>query len=392
MYMTYMLDRRLRGRLASSKKHILLLGPRQVGKSTLVASLKPDRLVNLMNEDLHLAYAKDPSRFKREAMSLSRPSLIAVDEIQRVPALLNVIQALLDEGSPHRFVLTGSSARKLKRGGANLLPGRILLEHLFPLSYWELGSRFDLEKALQRGTLPGIYLDEKEGPEILASYGQVYLREEIRQEALTQNVGAYARFLDVAAEASGEWINYSKISNDTEIPKETIRRFFALLEDTLIAIRVPPFRPKRSHRRVSQRERFVFFDLGVRNALLGIHRGPLTSNEKGKLFEQWVLLQIVYYLHSEKKPWRLSSYRTDAGAEVDIILETPAHLWAIECKGGKNVAETDTRGLRSFGEIAHKPVKKYLVYHGTARQRFSQGETALPYQEFLNETLVRIKD
>lgn len=392
MYMTYMIDRRLRARLASSSKHILLLGPRQVGKSTLARSLKPNHIINLMDESLYLAYSKEPGRFKREMAALAKPNLVVLDEIQRVPALLNTVQLLLDEGIRHRFILTGSSARKLKRGGANLLPGRILLEHLDPLSFWELGTHFNLEKALRIGTLPGIYLDEKEGPEILASYGQVYLREEIQQEALTRNLGGYARFLDVAAEASGDWINYSKLASDCEIPKETIRRFFTLLEDTLIAFRIPPFRPKKTKRRISQRDRFVFFDLGVRNALLGIHRSSLSPIEKGKLFEQWILLQIVYYLHSEKKDWRISSYRTDSGAEVDIILDTGSRLFAIECKWGKNISENQMRGLRSFEEVEHKPLEKYLVYTGERRQRFSQGETALSYREFLENVLVRIKD
>jgi predicted AAA+ superfamily ATPase len=178
--------------------------------------------MNLMDDTLALGYAKDPARFRREMHAITRPSLILLDEIQRVPALLNMVQVLLDEGCPHRFLLTGSSARKLKRGQVNLLPGRIVMEYLDPLSVWELGDRLDVEKALRLGTLPGIYLDEREGAEVLATYGQVYLREEIQAEALTRNLGGYARFLDVVAEASGQWINYSKLAGDSEIPKETV--------------------------------------------------------------------------------------------------------------------------------------------------------------------------
>lgn len=390
--MTYVIDRRVRSRLEASSKNIILLGPRQVGKSTLAHSLHPDRVVNLMDEGLYLSYSKDPDRLKREMLALEKPALVVLDEIQRVPALLNTVQALLDEGIRHRFLLTGSSARKLKRGGANLLPGRVLLEYLDPLSFWELGSRFRLEKAIQIGTLPGVYTDEKEGPEILATYGQVYLRQEIRQEALTQNLGSYARFLDAAAEASGEWINYSKFASDCEIPKETIRRFFTLLEDTLLVFRIPHFRPKRTKRRVSQRDRFIFFDVGVRNALLGIHQGTLAPSEKGRLFEQWVLLQMIYYLRAEKKNWHVSSYRTDAGAEVDIVLETGGRLLAIECKLATSAAEHDMRGLRSFEEVAHKPVEKYLVNTGETRQRFSKKEIALSYKEFFEEILPKTKD
>jgi len=383
-----MLDRTLFARLKNSTKSILLLGPRQVGKSTLVQSLAPSKLINLMDENLYVSYLKEPARLKRELAGLQRPSLVAIDEIQRVPALLNMIQLLLDEGSKHRFLLTGSSARKLKRGHANLLPGRILMEHLDPLSFWELGEKFDLEKAILLGTLPGVYLEETQtASEILESYERIYLREEIQAEALTRNLGSYGRFLDLAAEASGQWINYSKISSDSEIPKETLRRFYSLLEDTLVAFRVEAFRPKISKRRVSQRERFVFFDLGVRNALLGIHKGTLSPIEKGSLFEQWIFLQMMTFNHANKKGWRISSFRTDTGAEVDWILDTGKRLIAVECKWGKNVSAHDWAGLKTFDQYATRPVKKYVVYTGSSVQQFTKVEIAVPYREFLADIL-----
>ena len=383
-----MLDRVLFARLKNSTKSVLLLGPRQVGKSTLIQALAPSKLINLMDENLYVSYLKEPARLKRELAGLQRPSLVAIDEIQRVPALLNMIQLLLDEGSKHRFLLTGSSARKLKRGHANLLPGRILLEHLGPLSFWELGEKFDLEKAILLGTLPGVYLEETQtAAEILESYGQIYLREEIQAEALTRNLGSYGRFLDLAAEASGQWINYSKISSDSEIPKETLRRFYSLLEDTLVAFRVEAFRPKISKRRVSQRERFVFFDLGVRNALLGIHKGPLSPIEKGSLFEQWMFLQMMTFNYASKKGWRISSFRTDTGAEVDWILDTGKRLIAVECKWGKHVSAHDWTGLKTFDQYATRSVKKYVVYTGSSAQQFTKTEIAVPYREFLEDIL-----
>ncbi len=380
--MTYMLDRITTERIIKKSNNILLLGARQVGKSTLARSLQPDFIVNLADEGLFLTYSKEPSRLKREVAALQKPSLILLDEIQRLPSLLNTVQALLDEGCRHRFFLTGSSARKLKRGGANLLPGRIVLEYLDPLSIWELGEQFNLEKNLQVGSLPGVYLNESEGAEILSSYTTVYLREEIQAEAIAKNIGAYARFLDVAAEASGEWINYSKLASDSEIPKETLRRFYSILEETLIAFRIPAFRPKKSARRVSQRDRIVFFDLGVRNAVLGLHRSTLSPTEKGKLFEQWVLLQCIYFIRSFKKDWRVMSYRTDGGAEVDVILDIGKKFLAIECKFGKTATESQLRGLRSFEEVAQKPVEKFLVYQGESRQKFSHGELAVPAKDF----------
>jgi predicted AAA+ superfamily ATPase len=358
-----------------------------VGKSTLTRSLKPDLVVNLADESLFLSYSKDAERLKREVAARTAPSLIVIDEVQRVPSLLNSVQAILDEARGHRFLLTGSSARKLKKRGVNLLPGRVLLEYLDPLSFWELGDLFDLEKVLRIGSLPGIYLDPESGAEVLSSYATIYLKEEIQAEAVSRNIGAYARFLDVAAEASGQWINYSKIGNDSEIPKETVRRFFGLLEDTLLVFRIPPFKPRRSKRRISQRDRFVFFDLGVRNALLGLHTQNPSPLEKGLLFEQWVLLQCLFYARARKKNWKFSSYRTDAGTEVDFIIETSGKTLAIECKYGRSVSESEMGGLRSLETVAKGPLEKFVVYRGETRQKFSRGEIAAPYQEFLKDIL-----
>lgn len=382
-----MLNRDIAHRLRSAKKSILLLGARQVGKSTLLRTLEPDLFINLADEEQFLRYSKDPGRLKREVMALSKDALIIIDEVQRTPSLLNSVQALLDEQPQRRFVLTGSSARKLKRGGANLLPGRIILEYLDPLSFWELGDQLDLERALQMGLLPGIYLDTTHGADVLSTYATVYLREEIQAEAVVKNIGDYARFLDLAAEASGQWINYSKLASDSEIPKETIRRFFTILEDTLLVHRIPPFRPSQSKRRVSQRDRFVFFDVGVRNALLGIHRNAFTPTELGNLFEQWIILQCLTFIRTHHKEWRYSAYRTESGAEVDFVLELNKKFIAIECKFGRNVTESQLTGLRSFAEVTQKPVERLVVYRGERKERFADGTIAMPYQEFLRDFL-----
>lgn len=385
--MTHMLDRIVAARIARTKKSILLLGPRQVGKSTLTRSLRPDRVINLADEALFLEYAKDAGRLRREVSALKGRNNIVIDEVQRIPSLLNSVQAILDEGAAHRFILTGSSARKLKQKGVNLLPGRVILEHLDPLLFWELGEKFDLRRALRLGTLPGVYLDEESGADVLGTYATTYLREEIQQEAATKDIGGYARFLDAAAEASGAWINYSKLASDTEIPKETIRRFVSILEDTLLIFRVPPYSPKESHRRVSHRDRYVFFDLGVRNAILRLHKRRATPTELGALFEQWLILQCIGFARAHKQDWKWSAYRTEGGAEVDFILDVGNRLVAIECKWGTQVREKMLRGLRSFEEVAHLPVEKFVVYHGAARQRFAGGEIAVPYQEFLTDVL-----
>jgi predicted AAA+ superfamily ATPase len=390
--LTHVLDRLIRPRIEKTKKSVLLLGARQVGKSTLTRALRPDVVINLADEAVHLGYAKDVDRFGREIRALTKHSTVVVDEVQRIPSLLNTVQALMDEGVRHRFLLTGSSARKLKRGSANLLPGRILLEHLDPLTIWELGDAFDLERALTVGTLPGIYLDVESGVDVLDSYVTAYLREEIQPGSIIREIGTYARFLDVAAVSSGDWINYSKLASDSEIPKETIRRFFQTLEDTLLAFRIPSYAFKHPSRRVTQRDRVLLFDVGVRNALLGLHHRPPAATEKGKLFEHWFILQCLYFIRAKRLPWRCCAYRTEAGAEVDLVIDMGPSLLAIECKLGRNVTPSQLGGLRSFASVADKPVRSFVVFQGDRSQRFDQGIEAIPYREFLLETLPGVVD
>src|SRR6058998_1480243 len=347
-----MRDRLLAGRLATTRSNVLLLGPRQVGKSTICRSLAPRLYVDLADEATFLGHAKDPARLRREVEALPPGSLVVVDEVQRVPALLNTVQSLADRrGRSIRFVLTGSSARKLRRGGANLLPGRVILEYLDPLSVLEMED-VDWDRALRLGMLPGIYWGDDEAAEILGTYGEVYLHEEIQAEAATRNLGGYARFLDTVALASGQWLNYSKLSSDVEVPKETVRRFVQLLDDTLVAHRLPPFRLARStSRRLVQRERVLLFDVGVRNALLGLHRHPLGPDQIGAIFEQWTMLQVIYLNHALRKGWKLSTYRTEAGAEVDLVVERARDVVAIEIKAGRQVTPADTKGLLSLAGL-----------------------------------------
>lgn len=369
---------------------MLLLGARQVGKSTLTRALRPDVVVNLADEASYLDYAKDPGRLGRELRAVVKPSLVVIDEVQRVPTLLNTVQALMDEGVRHRFILTGSSARKLKRGGANLLPGRIVLEHLDPLSIWELGDGLDLDRALTVGTLPGIYLDAESGADVLETYAAVYLREEVQAEAVVRDVGGYARFLDAAAASSGDWINYSKLASDSEIAKETLRRYYQILEDTLLAFRIAPYESRHATRRVSQRDRILFFDVGVRNALLGLHRAAPAATERGRLFEHWFILQCLYFLRAHRLPWKLCAYRTDAGAEVDLVIDTGKSLVAIECKAGRNVRPSELGGLRSFASAARRPTRLLVAYQGERAQRFDAGIEAIPFRRLLLETLREI--
>jgi uncharacterized protein len=386
--MTRMQSRLFEAFLAQSSLHLLLLGPRQVGKSTLLKALRPDRYLNLADEEAFLAHAKDPGLLRREVEALSEPSLVVVDEVQRVPRLLNSLQAMMDDlPLRHRFLLSGSSARKLKARDANLLPGRLVVRHLPPLTLFEAGAKFELEWALQVGMLPGVHLNPADGVALLGTYSDTYLREEIRAEALVREIGGYARFLDIMALSSGHWLNYAKLSSDTEIPKETIRRYVTILEDTLLAVRLPAFKPRlRTTRRVGQRDRLLLFDVGVRNALLGLHRRPPSADQRGPLFEQWFILQVHYLRQLAGQGWQLSAYRTEGGAEVDLVVETDDEIVGLEIKVGRRVGRQDTRGLDSLGEMigTSKPYRRLVAYTGGTRQRFPNGAEAWPWREVLD--------
>jgi len=389
--LTYMYDRLLTERIHSTKRSVLLLGPRQTGKSTLMATASTDLKFDLSDEGLFLQLSKDPGLFKRQILAAldHRPFTVFVDEIQRLPPLLNTIQHLID-GKGIRFLLTGSSARKLRREDANLLPGRVIRESLTPLTVQELGSEFDLEYALQLGMLPFVWADREGAVDRLGSYSEIYLREEIRAESLVRNIGDFARFLDIAAISSGSWLNYSKLSSDTEIPKETIRRFFALLVDTLLVYRLENFRPKVPHsRRVPQRERYFFFDVGVRNSLLKTHRFPISPEIRGFLFEQWMILQVLYTQALNKNILEVKAYIDDRGREVDLIVELQDEVWGIEIKSGTKADDKQHKGLLAFKDFAknYKPVRLILCYCGDTPQKFEDGVLALPYNKILNELL-----
>ncbi len=391
MKMTYMIERILIKRLRKHPKSILLLGPRQVGKSTLCHNLKPDCIINLADEELFRQHLNDPGLIKRVIGALpNKKNIILVDEIQRIPSMLNTIQALVDTYKNLRFLLTGSSARKLKRGKANLLPGRVLIKYLPPLVYWEIKNHFNLDKALAIGTLPEIYLEEY-GPEVLYSYVAGYLKEEIQAEALTKDLAAYSRFINIAAELSGQFVNYSKIASDSEINKETIRRYVQILADTLIIEYIDSYKEVNKERRARQKQKFLFFDLGVRNSLLG--KGGIetfSKEEKGQLFEQWLLLQVIYYKKLHHKPWRLSCYRDAMGVEVDLIIETSHKCFAIEIKSSAKVHKKMFKRLNQFEAIAKRDVSKYVVYQGEHSQNFQELGQALPYKKFLEDVVTAL--
>lgn len=355
-----MIKRKISGLLDQSKKSILLLGPRQTGKSTLIKSLKPELTINLADESVFVSHLQDPALIKQEIRQHKR---IFIDEVQRIPSILNTIQTLLDDDPSRQFFLTGSSARKLKRGKANLLPGRALVYELAPFTLSEISDIWDLKKALTRGLLPGIYLetDHLIAEKILKSYSITYLKEEIQAEALTRNLEGFSRFFHVVSSQSGSFIDFSKIASLAAIERTSAHRYYDILIDTLVVYEIGPF-TKSQKRRLIQHPRYYFFDVGVLNG--AIDNFLVSSDRIGPLFEHLVLQLIISEAKARDETIRLSVYRTEAGAEVDFVLEKKGEVFAIEVKATKKVVSTDLRGLKSFIDFYGKRCRLLVVYLG----------------------------
>ncbi len=369
--------------LRTSRKSTLLLGPRQTGKSTLIHSLTPDLSINLADESTYLAFASNPREIS-ERLQAQPCRTALIDEIQRLPSLLNTLQTILDEG-PQRvqFYLTGSSARRLRHGKANLLPGRLHTYFLGPLVSSELAYRMESARALSLGTLPGMWTapDRHDVEKSLRSYAATYLKEEIQAEALTRNVEGFSRFLFVVAAEAGKFLDLSKLAAQAGLPRQSAVRYLEILEDTLVIRRCEAFR-KSLRRRLVQSPRFFFFDTGVLNGLL--ENFVVSADRIGALFEHLVFNQLVDSAQSRDRHLRLSSYRTEHGAEVDYVVELDGQMFAVEVKATSSVGHLDVRGFKSFAEYAGKTHHPVLVYLG-ATKKVVEGIHVLPWQEFLRE-------
>ena len=377
------LNRNILNIIEHSAKNLLLLGPRQTGKSTLLLSLTPDLSINLADEREYLSFARNPSELF-ERLAATNPKVVFLDEVQRIPSLLNSLQVIMDQKkSSIRFLLSGSSARKLKRGQSNLLPGRIISLQLGPLSSRELNYALDTNQALSTGTLPGIYTDPNPGDRMLVldSYASTYVKEEIQAEALTRNIEGFSRFLFVAASRSTEFLDFTKIANTSGISRQSAIRFMEILEETLIVHRCEAF-SKSQKKRLIQHPRFFFFDNGVLNALLGSYK--LSEDRIGMLFENLLFTQLHHSAASLGKRISISTYRTEHGAEVDFIIELDGDVWAIEAKGSKNVGSEDFRGLKNFASFYKKPHRSVVAYLGVDHKVVG-GVDVMPWQKLIQE-------
>ncbi len=344
-----------------------LLGPRQTGKTTLIQSVLLDKSawqVNLLDRAIYLRYLRDPNAFYLEAKKHLKETgfqFIFIDEIQRIPELLDEVQRLIQE-TGIRFILTGSSARKLKKSGANLLGGRALERHIFPLTRFELGSDFCFEDVLKFGSLPSIILEPAQDTrvDLLSTYISTYLAEEIQQEALLRNLPGFVSFLEVAAQQSGELLNFSKVARDAGLHARTTQTYFELLSDTLIGIRLSAYnRSVRKRLRITPK--FYLFDLGVINALERQLRSEPDVNRFGRLFEHFIVLETYRLVKYLSPDGRLYFWRTKDDQEVDLLLENKGKLIAaVEIKSSTKVSRENLSGLKSFSE-EYPQVPSYVV-------------------------------
>ena len=367
--------------LATPSQSILLFGPRGTGKSTWIRDRFSDTVTyDLLDTGEALRLSKDPRSLYRELATLPSGSWAVIDEVQKVPDLLDEVHRLM-ETRGLRFVLSGSSARKLHRGGANLLAGRAVTVSMFPLVSAELSFEIDPERALRFGMLPmAVTTDTPQ--DYLRTYADTYLVQEIQLEALTRNLGAFARFLEIAARQNGQVTNAASIARDAGINRRTVQNHFEILKDTLIGFWLPAWKLKSATKQVRQ-SKFYFFDAGVVRALSGRLAYPPIPEEMGPLAETFVLNEVRAWLGYSRTDYRLHFWRSYDGVEVDVLCETVDGFVAIEIKASSRWESRFNRGLhRVANDLGSDRTKCYGVYLGE-RAALWDDVHVLPLVDFL---------
>ena len=355
-------------------KSCFLFGPRQCGKSSLVRETMQDAHVfNLLSGDTFAHLARNPN-YIDETCRDNRP--VVIDEIQKMPALLDEVHRLIEEKGK-RFLLTGSSARKLRKGGFNLLGGRARIRNLHPFSASELGDAFDLDRAVNVGLVPGIWFSD-DPEEDLAGYISLYLEQEIMQEGATRNLPAFSRFLEVAALSNGEQINFQSIASDAQIPRSTVQEYFKILKDTLLAREVPVWRKGRSRKTV-ETAKFYMFDTGVTRRLSGRKELVRGTPEYGHAFESWIMHEIASYSDAFRRDAEIAYWRTRTNLEVDFVVNDDV---AIEAKTTRNATKDDLKGLRAIGDEG--TFRHRILVSDEPRPREVDGISILPWLNFID--------
>jgi len=366
--------------LTKSEDSFFLFGPRGTGKSTWISLALPDALiVNLLEPDVFRRYAARPETLLDLVRGQTAARTIVIDEVQKIPSLLDAVHQLMEEKRGHQFVLTGSSARKLKRTGTDLLAGRASLKTMHPFMAAELGLKFSLDRALQIGTLP-VILGSTNPEEALKSYVALYLKEEVQLEGFVRKIGDFARFLEIVSFSHASCLNVSNISRECEIERKTVDGYISILEDLLLAMKIPVFK-KRAKRRVSEHPKFYLFDSGVFRTLRP--SGPLDRAQdiEGQALEGLVAQHLRAWIAYGTKSYDLFFWRTRSGVEVDFIVYGEDGFWAIEVKNTSRIWPEDIRNLRAFGEDFPES-RRILLYRGEERLARDKA-VCLPCEEFL---------
>jgi uncharacterized protein len=357
----------------TNKKSHFLLGPRQTGKTFLIRETLPNcKYYNLLASDVFLKLSQAPQRIREELSPEDK--VIVIDEIQKLPELLDEVQLLIEEKGIH-FLLTGSSARKLKQHGINMLGGRARIKHMHPLTCREIGQDFDLLHALDVGLIPSIYQSDEPYEDLIAYVGN-YLKEEVAAEAAVRSIPAFSRFLTIAGLSNGQLINYTKIASDAQVARTTVHEYFQILRDTLLAYDLPPWGKSIKRKPVST-SKYYLFDVGVARFLQGKQGLQPGSPDFGDAFEAFIHHELQCYCdYKGKGP--LNFWRSSNGDEVDFIL---ADKTAIEVKGKRQVPDRDFKSLHVLKE--EDLLKNYILVCDEDTPRMKAGLTVFPWQDFL---------
>lgn len=383
----------------NSNYSFFLFGPRQVGKTSLIKKLfSTDTTIfyNLLKINDFIRLQNNPDLLIEDIKSRDKKiTHIVIDEVQKLPKILDLVHYALEElENPPHFILTGSSARKLKQGNANLLGGRALNFYLAPLTHVEILNAeklgiidFSLKKVLEFGTLPKIYMetDRNQSVSMLESYVDIYIKEEIKSEALVRNLGAFVEFLRFSAEENGNTLNFSKIAQDIGISASTIKEYFSILEDTLLAFFLYPY-SRTVRKKIIKSPKFYFFDTGVQRALARQASQELLpkTSSYGKAFEHFIIKEFIHLSKYLNRDLQFSFYRTESGSEVDLIIQKPCgEIYALEIKASVTPSRQELRGLLSFKEVC--PQAK-MICVSLSPQKYQLEEFMIyPWQEIFRE-------
>lgn len=359
-----------------AKKSFFLWGPRATGKSSLIrAQLSPEiPVLDLLRADTYLPLSANPSYLEKLISPNPAIPIVVIDEIQRVPELLNEVHRLIEEKGL-RFLLTGSSARKLHQKGVNLLAGRAWEAELFPLTSAEIPD-FDLQRYLVYGGLPTVYLG-KDPEEDLYAYVDTYLREEIQAEGWVRKLPAFTRFLQVAALTSGEILNFSNIASDTSVPISTVREYYYILEDTLLGYMLPAW-TKTTKRKAMSTAKFYLFDIGVQHVLAGIKSLDENTDTYGRAFEHFIAMELRAYLSYKRIRKTLCYWRSQQGHEVDFIIGDEI---AIEVKAAQKITDKHFKGLKALAE--EEICRRYLLISRDKVKQYHDQLEAIYWEDFL---------